>query len=551
MLKSLHIQNYALIASLDIDFDQGMTVITGETGAGKSIIMGALALILGGRADSSVLFDKERKCIVEAQFLVKNLSLQSFFDDNNLDYQDVTVVRREVAANGKSRAFINDTPVNLMLLKDFSSRLIDIHSQHQNLLFQYADFRTNVVDVFAGISSQVVEYQKVLSDFQSCRKRLEDLKNEHARRLEKHDFLEFVFQELEQAKLNPNEQCDLEHQVDFLSHTQTIKSNLFQIIQLLQEGEGSVLNNLRDMKSLSSDIASYHSDIKQINERIDSNYIDLKDIASEISSLNDKVDYDPEQLELSRQRLDLIYALEQKHHVSSVEELIEKKDNINQELTAFADDDNEISSLERQCGELESRANDLALKIHNLREKACPKLQKLILENVVSLGMPDAQFVIKLSKADHLLKNGIDTTQFLFSANKGLPAAEVEKVASGGEISRLMLSVKSTLSDSSFLPTVVFDEIDVGISGEMAGKVASLMHNMAQKRQLLVITHLPQIAAKGDAHFRVFKDVVSDVSHSHVKRLEPAERLEEIAKMMAGEKYGQNTLKAAQELIYQ
>ena len=551
MLKSLHIQNYALIASLDMEFNQGMSVITGETGAGKSIIMGALNLILGNRADSSVLFDKNKKCIVEAQFDVDDLSIQPFFEDNNLDYQNVTIVRREIAANGKSRSFINDTPVNLTVLKEFSSRLIDIHSQHQNLLFQYADFRTNVIDVFAGISAQLVEYQQVLSELKNCNKQLESLRNAHQLRLEKHDFLQFVFNELQQAKLQPNEQDQLEQSIDFMSHTQTIKNNLFQILLLLSDGDNSILNQLSDVKALSNEISSYHSDIKSITERFNSNYIDLKDVVSEISAINDKVDYNPELLEASRQRLDLIYALQQKHHVSSIGDLIAKKDSINEELMTFEEDNSEIAALEQRSSLLTTKANDLASLIHDLRAKACPQLQKQILSNIVSLGMPDAQFVIQLSKSDTLQQNGIDNTRFLFSANKGMPVAEVEKVASGGEISRLMLAVKSTLSDSSLLPTVVFDEIDVGISGEMAGKVANLMQNMAQKRQLLVITHLPQIAAKGNSHFRVFKDVVDGISHSHVQRLSNDERVAEIAKMMAGEKIGQSTLNAAQELIYQ
>lgn len=551
MLNSLQIQNYALISSLQIRFDKGLTVITGETGAGKSIIMGALSLILGHRADSSTLFDQSQKCIVEAAFDISGLNLESFFDDNNLDFQEDTIVRREIAVSGKSRAFINDTPVTLPLLKEFSSQLIDIHSQHQNLLFQNADFRTDVVDLFAGIKGQVTEYQQVLSELKNSEHQLSELQQQHQSALEKQDFLQFVLKEIENAHLKENEQDELEQNIEFLTHTETIKSNLFLILQILSDEEPSAISSLREAKNLSADIASYRNDLDVMNQRITSSYIELKDIASELNSLNDRIEYNAEELETMRQRLDFIYSLEQKHHLTSVSELLEKYQSVKEELDTFSEDEEQLRNLEIRCQQLKDQAMSMAQQIHDSREKILLTLQTQVLDYVHTLGMPDAQFVIKLLPVNTLQKNGIDEVKFLFSANRGVEVAELEKVASGGEISRLMLAVKSTLSEKSVLPTVVFDEIDVGISGQMAGKVATLMQKMAQHRQLLVITHLPQIAAKGNSHYLVYKEVEEDTTRTKVSLLDPETRIIEIAKMMSGEKWGNATLTAAQELIEQ
>ena len=551
MLNSLHIRNYALISSLQIRFDKGLTVITGETGAGKSIIMGALSLILGHRADTSTLFDQSEKCVVEALFDVSGLHLEDFFAENNLDYQDDTIVRREIAVSGKSRAFINDTPVTLPLLKEFTSRLIDIHSQHQNLLFQNADFRTDVVDLFAGIKSQVADYQKVLSELKDSERQLSELKQQHHAALEKQDFLQFVMKEIEEAHLKENEQEELEQNIEFLTHTETIKSNLFQILQILSDEEPSAVSSLREAKNLSAAIASYRADLDEMNQRINSSYIELKDIANELNSLNDRIEYNADELEAMRQRLDFIYSLEQKHHLTSVSELLNKYQSVKEELNNFSEDEEQLKKLTLRCQQLQDKAHKCAVQLHQSRNKVLPALQTQVLDYVHSLGMHDAQFVIKLETSTNLLKNGIDEVKFLFSANRGVEVAELEKVASGGEISRLMLAVKSTLSEKSVLPTVVFDEIDVGISGEMAGKVAALMQKMAQRRQLLVITHLPQIAAKGNSHYLVYKEVEGNTSRTKVTLLDAQTRAIEIAKMMSGEKWGEATLKAAQELIEQ
>ena len=551
MLRSLHIENYALISSLQIQFDKGLTVITGETGAGKSILMGALSLILGNRADLNVLFDKSKKCSVEAVFDVTGLDILSFFEQNDLDYQDNTIVRREITESGKSRAFINDTPVNLTVLKELASRLIDIHSQHQNLLFQNEDFRMEVVDEFAQIRPEVVAYRSVFKELKQKETELAQLREIQRNRLEKKDFLQFVYDELSKANLQAGEQEQLEHEIDFLSHTENIKENCFQMSRLLSESDGSVLERLHEIRSLSAAISSYHPDIKSISDRLESAFIDLKDIANEVMSLNDKVDYDPELLENKRQRLDLLNSLQQKHHVSSVEALLEKRETIQQELSSFTDSEQTIGQLETLCERLHADALARAAAISQKRSAVLPALQDKILEKVRQLGIPDAQFVICMVHSDTLQKNGMDSARYLFSANKGVAMAELEKVVSGGEMSRLMLAVKSVISDRSVLPTVVFDEIDTGLSGEMAGKVAKLMKEMAKARQLLVITHLPQIAAKGTTHYQVFKQVIGEKSHTQVRKLEPSGRIEEIAKMMSGDACGDAALQAAKELIEQ
>lgn len=551
MLYSLHIENYALISSLQIQFDKGLTVITGETGAGKSIIMGALSLILGSRADTSVLFDKSKKCSVEAIFDVRGLDISSFFEQNNLDYQDDTIIRREITDSGKSRAFINDTPVNLTVLKELASRLIDIHSQHQNLLFQNADFRMDVVDEFAQIRKEVEAYCSVFTEYKQSESDLAQLLETQRNRLEKKDFLQFVYDELSKANLQAGEQDELEQEIDFLSHTETIKDNCFQISQLLSEKEGSVLDHLHEIRSLSAAISTYHPDIKSVNERLESAFIDLKDISNEVISLNDKVDYDPEMLDSKRQRLDLLNSLQQKHHVSSVEALLEKRDSIEKELSDFTTDEQTIEQLKIACERLGADALVRAKAISKKRFSVLQALQDEVLQKAHQLGMPDAQFVILLEQNKTLQKNGIDSVKYLFSANRGVALAELEKVVSGGEMSRMMLAVKSVISDRSVLPTVVFDEIDTGISGEMAGKVAKVMKEMSQARQLLVITHLPQIAAKGIAHYQVFKQVIGEKSHTQIQKLDRESRMKEIAKMMSGDACGDAALQAAKELIEQ
>lgn len=549
MLRSLQIENYALIRSLQIDFAQGMTVITGETGAGKSIIMGAMSLILGNRADTSVLLDAHKKCFVEAAFDISGLELAGFFATNDLDYQDITIIRREISESGKSRAFLNDTPVTLSTLKEFTSKLIDIHSQHQNLLFQDADFRVNVIDEFAGIRSQVAEYRQRYAELLRNEKALAELQIQRQAVLDKKDYLEFVYNELIQAHLAEDEQQNLEQEIEFLSHTEAIKANLFQSQQILSEKESSVMDELREVKGLCAAISSYHIDLEGIANRLESAFIDLKDILSEINSVNDKIDFDPEILALKQERLDLLYGLQQKHHVSSMEELMGKMKTIGEELGNLVADESKIEKMTVQCADQRTQLQHFAAEISCSRSAVISTFENQIVQKIKQLGIPYAQFQVKLNPSDNLHKNGIDQIQFLFSANQGFALAEIEKVASGGEMSRLMLAVKSTISDRAVLPTIVFDEIDVGISGEVAGKVAAMMQTMASNRQLLVITHLPQIAAKGGSHYQVYKQIEEGQSRTNIRLLEGSERITEIAKMMSGEHCSEAALSAAQELI--
>ncbi len=551
MLRALQIENYALINSLHIQFDEGFTVITGETGAGKSIIMGALSLILGNRADTSVLFNKQKKCFVEAVFDIRNVDFNSFFEDNNLDYQEESIIRREISESGKSRAFINDTPVNLQILKEMATKLIDIHSQHQNLLFQVADFRVQVIDQFAQIQNQLSEYRQFLSQYKYYEKELADLEEKHKNQLEKRDYLEFVFKELSDAKLVENEQEEIEKNIDFLTHAETIKGNLFHSLQLLTDEESGLLDKLREVKTLCTAIASYRADIEELSKRLDSNYIELKDVVLEMTDIEEKVEFNPDELTNLKQRLDLLYGLQLKHHVSSITELLQKKEEIDNELRSFSLDEDQIDKLKKNKSDTKIKAETKARAISAQRKKTIPILEKQIINKIKLLGIPDGQFVVKITESDTLQKNGIDNVQFLFSANKGGELSELDKVASGGEMSRLMLAVKSTISDKSVLPTVIFDEIDAGISGEIAAKVSNLMKEMAVSRQLIVITHLPQIAAKGTTHYQVYKQVVDNKSFTNVKKLTDEERKIEIAKMMSGDKCSDAALLAAKELIEQ
>lgn len=549
MLSSLKISNYILIDSLQIEFDEQMNVITGETGAGKSIIMGALALILGNRADTSVLLDKSKKCIVEAAFDVSNLNLKDFFEENDLDAQPLSIIRREINENGKSRAFINDTPVTLVQLKDLASQLIDIHSQHSNLLFTNADFRVNVIDEFAQTKPLLNEYQIARAEYEQKKSLLSQLAEKRQENLERKDYYEFVLNELQSASLQENEQEELENEIDFLSHTESIKSNLNQILQILSGSDDSLLDALRQLNNLSASVSSYRDDLKDISNRFDSSYIELKDLESEVASINDKVDYSPQLLEEKKERLDLLYTLQQKYHAHSVEELMAKRDELAHWVSDFSSDDEKIANCQKECDFLYKKAWEKAEKLSKSRSKSLRDFESFVIEKIQSLGINDGRFVVQITPFKELHKNGIDDIVFLFSANKGIELAELGKVASGGEISRLMLAVKATISDKTILPTIVFDEIDVGISGEVAAKVGRAMRTMADKRQLLVITHLPHIAAKATRHFQVYKKLENDMPHTLVKVLNNEDRVSEIAEMMSGEQCGEASLLAAKELI--
>ncbi len=550
MIRNLHIENYALIRSLHINFDNGFTVITGETGAGKSILLGAIALILGNRADASLLYEKSKKCFVEGEFDIQNLDLLPFFNDNDLDYQDITTLRREITESGKSRAFINDTPVNLQTLKELAVKLVDIHSQHQNLLLNNGEFRLNVLDQYAKIEADLKEYKKLLSQFRHLESEWKELVEKQHQAEQEKDYLEYLAAEFEKANLVAGEQEEIEKKIATLSNADLIKSKLFSSSQLLSEQENNILQQLLQVKNYGLEIAPFNADVEAISLRLEALYTELKDIAYDVAKIENNVEINPEELEQLQLRLDFIYFMQQKHHLNSVEELLNKKIEIEEKLSLYNDNEEAIVRLKQQMDEGYELAFAKASSLSSLRHAAKESLQNDIVATLHLLGMKDARFIVEIESGANLTATGLDKVSFLFSANKGVVPEEIEKVASGGELSRLMLAIKSIISESALLPTVIFDEIDTGISGEVAAKVANLMKDISAKRQLLAITHLPQIASKGMLHYYVYKEVVHDKTFTNIRQIVDNERVEEIAKLMSGEKVTDSARKAASELLY-
>lgn len=550
MIRNLHIENYALIRSLHINFDNGFTVITGETGAGKSILLGAIALILGNRADASLLYEKSKKCFVEGEFDIQNLDLLPFFNDNDLDYQDITTLRREITESGKSRAFINDTPVNLQTLKELAVKLVDIHSQHQNLLLNNGEFRLNVLDQYAKIEADLKEYKKLLSQFRHLESEWKELVEKQHQAEQEKDYLEYLAAEFEKANLVAGEQEEIEKKIATLSNADLIKSKLFSSSQLLSEQENNILQQLLQVKNYGLEIAPFNADVEAISLRLDALYTELKDIAYDVAKIENNVEINPEELEQLQLRLDFIYFMQQKHHLNSVEELLNKKIEIEEKLSLYNDNEEAIVRLKQQMDEGYELAFAKASSLSSLRHAAKESLQNDIVATLHLIGMKDACFIVEIESGANLTATGLDKVSFLFSANKGVVPEEIEKVASGGELSRLMLAIKSIISESALLPTVIFDEIDTGISGEVAAKVANLMKDISAKRQLLAITHLPQIASKGMLHYYVYKEVVHDKTFTNIRQIVDNERVEEIAKLMSGEKVTDSARKAASELLY-
>ncbi len=549
MLQELHIENYALIRSIVIRFDDGFNVITGETGAGKSILLGALSLILGQRADSSVLFDDSKKCFVEGKFNIQNLNIQYFFEENDLDYSDISIVRREINESGKSRAFINDTPVNLQILKQFSSFLIDIHSQQSHLLFQQKGFKSSLVDQFAQQTDIVAEYQKKLLDFHKAEKKL--LAKEHElRELQKEqDYISFQINELSEIPLTEGMQEELENKLKLFSNAEVLKTNILQASYALEEADTSALSILKNVKQNCEQIAEFDSSAEELPQRIESLIVEIKDILFELASKENMGEVNPNEIDLCQAQLDHIYRLEQKYHVQSVTELLEilsQFQSQNQNIDILSD---EIEKLSKEYLTKQKDITSISEKIYKKRAEAAPHLEKEVMEKMEKLGMPDGNFKVAILHSDKLLADGADEIHFLFSANKGQNPQEIEKVASGGELSRMMLAMKSIISSNTLLPTVVFDEIDTGISGEIAGKAAQIMAKMAENHQLIVITHLPQVAAKGKNHLFVYKEITNEQTFSNLRRLEHEERIDEIAKMISGNKVGDAARTAAKELF--
>lgn len=549
MLQALQIENYAIIRSLKINFDQGFTVITGETGAGKSIIIGALSLILGKRADTSVLYDKSKKCFIEGTFNIANLKLQDFFQQHDLDYQDISYIRREVTENGKSRAFINDTPVTLAVLKELADTLVDIHSQHNNLLVNNENFRIDLLDLYAQNQAILEEYRNTYHNYRKSEKKLAELVELQKKQAQERNFLEYVYQELSEAKLTIGEQERLEQQIALLSNAERIKAKLYQNLQMLAEDEeDNILHRLQIIYDNFQNISCFDKGIAELGQRLDSCLLELKDIASDLSQKENKVEVNPQELEQLNERLDRLMGLEHKHHVNSDAELVDLLSASEAQLAAITENDGQTELCEKECKEWYSKTMFLASKLTQSRQQCTHSLAQEMVTRLQQLGMEHANFQVELTELEKPEANGMDTVQFLFSANKGGELNEIEKTASGGEISRLMLALKSIINDNSLLPTVIFDEIDSGISGEVAGKVAALMQEFSKKHQLIVITHLPQIAAKGKMHYFVYKNVSEDKTFTQIKCLSNEDSIREIASMISGNHISEAALTTAREL---
>ncbi len=550
MLKHLYIKNFTLIDELDISLYEGFSVITGETGAGKSIILGAIALLLGQRADSKTIKQGAEKCVIEANFDLSRYNMQPFFDENDIEYDaGDCIIRRELTAAGKSRAFINDTPVALSMLKELGDMLMDVHSQHQNLLLNKQDFQLEVVDIIADDAAQLAKYQNTYAEFVKAEKELSEMTLAIERNRENHDFLKFQFEELENTKLQEGEQEELEQRSETMEHSEDIKSALYTTDNALSAEQVGVIQSLRSSLSALRSIESVYPEVSELIERIDSSYIDLKDISQEISSLLESVDFDPAELDQINSRLDRIYELEKKYHVETVEELISKRDELHQQLTAIENGDESLDALKARRDELESKARKEANALTKLRTKSAKTIEAEMQKRLIPLGMPHVRFSIQLTPIE-LGQNGADKVSFLFSANTSTPLQPVSQVASGGEIARVMLSLKAMISGAVKLPTIIFDEIDTGVSGKTAEMMAQIMKEMGgHGRQVISITHLPQIAALGSVHYKVEKNETASGTTSKMRQLDADERVREIAQMLSGSDVTEAAIQNAKELL--
>lgn len=550
MLKQLYIKNFTLIDELNISLYPGFSVITGETGAGKSIILGAIGLLLGNRADSKAIKAGRDRCVIEAHFDLSRYGMQKFFDDYDIDYDaDDTIIRRELTAAGKSRAFINDTPVPLTCMRELGEQLVDIHSQHQNLLLQKEDFQLNVVDIIAQDADQLKVYQKEYHAYRKAKELLEELKAEIAKNRENEEFMRFQHKELEDANLQEGELEQLEQEAETLSHSEDIKTALFEADNALSGEDDSILDKLKNATHQLENICDVYPSIADVAGRMQSSYIELKDIAQEISSSVDHVEFDPNRLDAINTRLDKLYTLQQKFHVETVTELIATRDHIAEQLAHIDNGDEDIEEKEKEVATLLAKAEKQAALLTSIRQKSAKAIEKEMKGRLIPLGIPNVRFEIAFAEKP-LSGNGADKVSFLFSANKSTQLQPVSQVASGGEIARVMLSLKAMISGAVKLPTIIFDEIDTGVSGKIAEKMADIMEEMGlQNRQVLSITHLPQIAAKGSHHYKVLKEETENGTISHMKELNNQERIEEIAQMLSGSDITQAALANAKELL--
>lgn len=550
MLKQLYIKNFTLIDELNIQMHPGFSVITGETGAGKSIILGAIGLLLGNRADSKSIKAGRDRCVIEAHFDLSKYDMQQFFTDNDID-EDLsdTIIRRELTAAGKSRAFINDTPVSLTKMRELGEQLVDIHSQHQNLLLQKEDFQLNVVDIIAQDEKQRKNYEAAYNQYKQANQKLNALKAEIEKNKENEDFLRFQFKELDEAQLQNGEQEELEQEYEMLSHSEDIKTALYQADNHLSGDDGNIIERLKQASEQLANIKDVYPEVTELLERIDSSYIELKDIAQEINGLTDHVEFDPARLETINERLDKLNSLQQKFHVRDLGELIETYHQLKEQLSHIDHSDEDVEALEQEVIQLLEKAQKQAKELTAIRTKAAKKVEEEMKQRLIPLGIPNVRFSISLTEKP-LSHDGGDKVSFLFSANKSTPLQPVTQVASGGEIARVMLSLKAMISGAVKLPTIIFDEIDTGVSGKIAEKMAQIMVEMGNhERQVLSITHLPQIAAMGSHHYKVSKEETDEGTISRMTELSQQERVQEIAQMLSGSDVSEAALANAKELL--
>jgi len=549
MLTKLTISNYALINELNVKFHSGLNSVTGETGAGKSIILGALGLILGNRADLSVLKNKDEKCIIEGIFEIGTYNLDGFFEKNDLDYDSSTILRREIVPSGKSRSFINDTPVNLKIMRELGLQLIDIHSQHQNLELGNQKFQLDLVDTVSGSSKILAEYKTLYAEFRALQKKRSELIQKAEKANADLDYFQFQFNQLDEANLVAGEQEELENELEKLTHAEEIKNALVQVQSLLDDETFSAIQNVKESRKVLENIQHYLTEAPVLTERLQSCFLELKDILDETEMLAERVEHDPVRIEQVNDRLNLIYSLQQKHHVAEVAELIEIKDSFQQKINEAVGFDDEIKTVERQLEQCQQKLEKKSAELTQVRTKSFKKIEQSVVADLKQLGMEKSRFEAVHQSLPDFTANGKDAVSFLFSANVDSAPAEISKIASGGEMSRLMLAIKNLLRNSKALPTVIFDEIDSGVSGEIAVKMGNILKSFSSSTQIINITHLPQIAAKGDAHFMVYKFEKEGKTFTSIKQLNDTERVEELAKMVGGESLTDSTIKTAKELM--
>lgn len=550
MLRSLYIQNYALIEKLDIRFDTGFSVITGETGAGKSIILGAIGLLLGQRADVKSIRLGAAKCIIEARFDISAYQMQPFFEENELEYEEECILRREVQASGKSRAFINDTPASVTQMKELGEQLIDVHSQHQNLLLNKEGFQLNVLDILAHNDVALHEYQRIYTDWKQLDKALSGLISEAEQNKSDEEFIRFQLEQLEEAHLTEGEQEELEQESETLSHAEEIKAGLYRVDQALASEEGGVLPALKEGLSTLFSLQKVYQPASELASRMESTYIELKDISREVGTQSESIEFNPSRLDEVNDRLNLIYSLQQKHRVQTLDELIALTEELSKKLAAITSYDDQIAELTLQRDAQYNKVKAQAALLTGTRVTAAREVEKQMASRLVPLGMPNVRFQVEMGTRKEPGAQGEDTVVFLFSANKNGTLQQIASVASGGEIARVMLSIKAMIAGAVKLPTIVFDEIDTGVSGEIADRMADIMQEMGQQnRQVISITHLPQIAARGHAHYKVYKRDNDTETNSHIRRLTDEERVEEIAHMLSGATLTEAALNNAKSLL--